>query len=913
MPSSASPTSSTSESKGRLEKTSLAEQLSACVYDDDLATLVELFQDIEAINQQLRRHNVHLIEANRLFTFLFNKVRQKDGPVSGTISRALLTIARQNEVDKEIILSTAIFMQQDEIIEEMLRDNSDLGKVDRKKACFGQVLPQQWSRFKAAVHISKLVHQLSTPPRFAFSRTANDSLFQQAMMLDINYVAAYLNRTIPQSQNDEKVRRGMADIVLAMPGDCPLFHLLSTTTCEILRGYLAGVTPPPTYAQAIGQASDSLTAEQSMIIEHKAITMAKELLNQGPIHETLRGLSPKLTETTVAEPAFSKAKNELALKTSPSTETPSTYFDDALNYFDDPSQLHPTLPTNCLEMALRLYKNTLIDTLLKEIRLSRKGESLTMLQEEGGFFGLAGTSCKVYHVANITFDYFSGKSKIKKLGLELLRDNNFLPRLPEFNARNPLHVEAAVKLNFIGYDIGLQHTPDYSTILVKSVKERCTQLTSALLELEHDPEDVGRALHIAMTNGDLTTTQALLERPNINVNISLQYKTRAHGVKCYTPLMIAAENGWEDIIDRLLQFDRLDIHSSVLNGRPTAIYLAVKYGHLAIARRLLADPRVNSAIELVIAAYYNDMDSFATLCSLREVDVNRRLGDDHFPRFIPDNFWSVGNPPILLFLLSNYESSSITGKAIELLLSHSQINTSLTDTNGYGVHDLALRIPRCLRHEIVKQLIATEHFDVNNQNKNGITLLMDIVGLDHTRRNPLDSTFLDNASGKSCFFAMMNRTDLDINRQCRNGYTALMHFFLRKKADNHPDVLAAFLNREDINLDIRDNNGCSALDIAKAAGHVGCVRRLSNHADNDHQTSSFSTIADRLASAIPHQENSRMTVKNTDCLRPIPAAPQATADVTHLQRSPKAEQSSTTDDNTPAETGQSSAPRMSKG
>lgn len=104
-----------------------------------------------------------------------------------------------------------------------------------------------------------------------------------------------------------------------------------------------------------------------------------------------------------------------------------------------------------------------------------------------------------------------------------------------------------------------------------------------------DSQEDGRALFWAILHGDLLTVQNLVDNKGVSVNIKM-YTTSENNLEVLTPLSIAAEYGYADIVGFLLGSNLRYKYSDLNDALMKAIY-----GHLRLENEVFnSAPRTNN-------------------------------------------------------------------------------------------------------------------------------------------------------------------------------------------------------------------------------------------------------------------------------------------------------------------------------
>eukprot|EP01032_Pedospumella_encystans_P012559 gene12559-14523_t len=146
--------------------------------------------------------------------------------------------------------------------------------------------------------------------------------------------------------------------------------------------------------------------------------------------------------------------------------------------------------------------------------------------------------------------------------------------------------------------------------------------------------------------------------------------------------------------------------------------------------------------------------------------------------------------------------SSFTAEMTQLLLSHPGVNANIVGK------ERSFRLA-CKEEnlEIVRVLLAVGGFDLNAQNKDGVTAL----------------NFAVNQNCESITKELLARPEIDVNKQDNNGLSPLLN---ASSEEDCPAVLPLLLNHPHVNVNLRHENGYTALSLACAGGFTKTVSLL---------------------------------------------------------------------------------------
>eukprot|EP01032_Pedospumella_encystans_P016873 gene16873-19232_t len=146
--------------------------------------------------------------------------------------------------------------------------------------------------------------------------------------------------------------------------------------------------------------------------------------------------------------------------------------------------------------------------------------------------------------------------------------------------------------------------------------------------------------------------------------------------------------------------------------------------------------------------------------------------------------------------------SAMTAEVTQMLLAHPKV-----DANEIGKEG-SFRIA-CQEGEveIVRVFLKLEHFNVNAVKEGRVTGLMLATNNKHV----------------AVIEALLAHPKIDVNAQDNNGYSALIGAC--DDVDSH-EIIPLLLSRQDINVNLRLESGCTALLMMCARGHANAVELL---------------------------------------------------------------------------------------
>lgn len=145
-----------------------------------------------------------------------------------------------------------------------------------------------------------------------------------------------------------------------------------------------------------------------------------------------------------------------------------------------------------------------------------------------------------------------------------------------------------------------------TNVRVEFCKQVChgnLQKVKSLLESNTIDVNQGNPLIIAMIEGYKEIVELLLEQPDIDVNLSLDITQLGidndrkqmllkQNLDVITPLGIAVERGYKEIVELLLKHPGIDVNKQLNNGA-TALIIAAEKGRDEIVELLLNHPDIN--------------------------------------------------------------------------------------------------------------------------------------------------------------------------------------------------------------------------------------------------------------------------------------------------------------------------------
>ena len=234
------------------------------------------------------------------------------------------------------------------------------------------------------------------------------------------------------------------------------------------------------------------------------------------------------------------------------------------------------------------------------------------------------------------------------------------------------------------------------------------------------------------------------------------------------PLLVAAKNGHEEIVEAILEKDEVDVDSKDSSGR-TPLWWAAANGHEAVAKLLLAKYGVDP--------YITDSSS-QTLLS-----------------------WTLQNYLTPIFWATQNEDDGV----VKLLLNTGKVDVDPKDSSGRT----PLLWAAANGHEaIVKLLLNTDKVDVDPKDFGG--------------RTPLSWAA---ASGHGAIVKLLLNTDkVDVNSKDPTGRTPLWWAIW----NGHEAIVKLLLDTGKVNVNSKDFSGRTPLSLAAASGHEVVIKLLLN-------------------------------------------------------------------------------------
>lgn len=288
-----------------------------------------------------------------------------------------------------------------------------------------------------------------------------------------------------------------------------------------------------------------------------------------------------------------------------------------------------------------------------------------------------------------------------------------------------------------------------------------------------------------------------------------------------TPLQVAAGVGNIEILHRLLDQPGIDVNRPGVD-QCTPVHIAVLANNLEAVRLFLAQPGIDvnlpngrGIIPLVSAVFEASAEVVQTLLDHEGTDVNRAT------------------------------VNGLTALGTAILQGRLEVVQALLNCEGINVNAARYGCPALIAAvegenvEIVRALLAHRDTDVNLMNQHGFTALQAAIGLGNEdlvevllanertdvnqpctlhQETPLHLAIFQNAGVVRLLLA---RRDIDVHATDEGGYTAL------SSAVMHGSVEVARVFMEDGRVDVNEmNNGRTALHRAVARRNLAMVHTL---------------------------------------------------------------------------------------
>lgn len=366
------------------------------------------------------------------------------------------------------------------------------------------------------------------------------------------------------------------------------------------------------------------------------------------------------------------------------------------------------------------------------------------------------------------------------------------------------------------------------------------------------PQDRFTQLLGAAESDDVRIMQLILDRRGYNIN------QRNESGK--TELMIAAANGLTDAVQTLLKKDAIDVNA-VDNEGESALSLAILKGHNSVIDALVGYPDMEiklpahcgTTLPQWVFECTNDKILDVIVKSNPRLETVKEVDSKKFISLI--SAASSNNIPIMQFLLANgcninhtndvgqtalieAASNGHTG-VVQMLLEKEEIKVNLVDSEKNSALSLASQLGYT---EIAKALLKHPQIDIRCGGQNDSTPLL--TAAENGQYEIFQSLFKryatdqlqeidgdgDTTLGCAAISGnirimqlVLDSGEYNINHRATTyGYTALIWAVLRQ----HKDAVETLLKVDGVDVGILDNEGRSALDIAKSYGYTEIIALL---------------------------------------------------------------------------------------
>ncbi len=289
------------------------------------------------------------------------------------------------------------------------------------------------------------------------------------------------------------------------------------------------------------------------------------------------------------------------------------------------------------------------------------------------------------------------------------------------------------------------------------------------------------ALFVAARDGNIRRVKELI---NAGADVN---KAMTDGT---TPLFIACENGYLNIVERLLAVPGINVNKAMTDGT-TPLYVSCDKGYLNIIERLLAVPRIdvnksnkNNATPLFVACVRNQLNIVKRLLAVPGIDVNKAITDNT-------------TSPLFIACENGYLN------IVERLLAVPGINVNKSNKNDATPLFIACQNGNM---NIVERLLAVPEIDVNKARKDGATPVF--IACQKSHLNIVER--------------LLAIPGIDVNKAMTNGATPL-HVACQF---GHLNVIERLLAVTGIDVNKVRTNGATPLHVACQFGHLNIVERL---------------------------------------------------------------------------------------
>lgn len=414
-------------------------------------------------------------------------------------------------------------------------------------------------------------------------------------------------------------------------------------------------------------------------------------------------------------------------------------------------------------------------------------------------------------------------------------------------------------------------------LLARAIRAQDSTLVHNLLDWVNDPDlicqmnSASSPLFAAVEKNMLSCVERFLE---CGLDVNIEHHTEG------TALSLAAEKGNAEIVKVLLAHPMINVNKST-PGTFSPLYLAIKYGHVALTETLLKHPWIECKNDpyFCTAVTNGNPEMVKTLLKFarpRGLDVTKTNAAGYTPLFIAS---SNGSAEIVRLLLADpeisYQDSEIRAAYVEaarnghmeifkILLAERKIAFDEQDINDAFIKAVRIGHIEIIRILLAERKITYKEEDIrdalieaiNNRHVNVVQFLLAKEGIDF---GSTSISLLFAAAAKKGYTNILNiliqSKNMDINEQMQRSNNSYKDTpFSLAAQHGHMEIANALLAdpRIDINRTLFDaaewglvetvdkllqlpdihkkiqtgNTECTALEIATKKGHTEIVKRL---------------------------------------------------------------------------------------